>query len=164
MSVFKNGRSWVTHCVSGRVGQLVRVVLSAVASEHDEAHDAAQSQGQLQGGEHHVARPAHASRAALQNTSGKDLDALRRTSTEVRRRFGYKTREALGLRTWRRLFPYGSSGTAGPGPGSLHTETAWGRPHQPRGSRTCVSLWDLGSGWRPRERKRIQTQRDKTWE
>lgn len=54
----------MTYCVSGRVGQFVRVVLSTVASKHDEPHDAAQSQGQLQGGEHHVARPAHTSRAA----------------------------------------------------------------------------------------------------
>lgn len=48
----------VTYCILGGALQFVSVVLSTVLSKHDQAHDAAQSQSQLQRWEDHVARPA----------------------------------------------------------------------------------------------------------
>lgn len=47
-----------THRIFFRGGQEA-VVSATVARKHDQTHHTAESQSQLQGGEHHVARPAH---------------------------------------------------------------------------------------------------------
>lgn len=47
-----------THRIFFRGGQKT-VVSATVSRKHDQAHHTAERQSQLQGGKHHVARPAH---------------------------------------------------------------------------------------------------------
>lgn len=156
------GRSHTeTHSVPWSGAQFVGVIFSTVACKHDQSHHTAQSQSQLQGRKHHVARPAerwewsesvtyywgdgqkHAYinrwDVKLENKSNESVNS-ELFMLSVYLTASFSVRALRYLWTWAWFTPYRDSMRK--------------TPPTPRVQKVCLSV---GSGFRLNQRERIQT-------